>query len=861
MLIKSKVLLRISVVFAWLIFQPAITSVKAQNTEKQRNNHLIAHWKMDEGAGNVLADSSGNGLNAQLNNSGDNSWVEGIFGNAVNFNGSNQDAVINDPGALGTLSSLTITSYIKMPSSPQWSWVLTHGDNYGLYITDGGELRFYFYNGSDWPGVSGELNITDNMWHHIAATFDQSSGIVNIYVDGELDKSEQLSGSIHYNIGSIFTIASMMGSRNLNGTLDDVRVYDEPLSQEEIISIMNDDSGNAPARLTNGKPSGYVPLGTTSVQLSLETNVKATVKYDVVPNLSYDEMAYTFSTADSLLHTDSIHGLEDFHTYTFYCKSRDTAGNENKIDYVISFKVDSVLPIGYSYIPLFVIETEGGAPIVDEPKVTANLKVIDNGPGHINSIDDPGNEYDGYIGIEIRGHFSAELPQKPYGFETRDADGENNNVSILGMPAENDWILLANYNDKAFVRNALAFDVFRKMGHYAPRTAFCEVYVNGEYQGIYVFTEKIKRDKHRVNIAKLKKTDNTGDQVTGGYIIKNDYTEGDDSWKSNYHPFVGPAYAQVYFVYHYPKAKDITSAQKQYIQSYIDDFESMMHGDNFKDPETGYPVWIDVQSFIDYYLISEVSRNVDGYKKSRYFYKDIASKDNRLHSGPAWDFDWAWKNIDDCEVFSRTDGSGWGYMAGKTCNQDFKPPVYIARLLQDTLFRNQVKARYDSLRKTFLSEDYLFSYIDSSANYLYNAQQRHYSKWDILGQNVGAPEVDAIPTTFDGEIEKMKKWISTRLKWLDENMPGEPMEPSAVKVPHHLLFRAFPNPASGHLYVEAEEPLTTISLYNLSGMEVLQQKHQIQSCVLDVQAMKPGLYLLKITTVSGSVRTKKIVIK
>ncbi len=136
---------------------------------------------------------------------------------------------------------------------------------------------------------------------------------------------------------------------------------------------------------------------------------------------------------------------------------------------------------------------------------------------------DPGNIYTGKVGIEIRGRYSANLPQKPYGFETRDEAGNNLNVPILGMPEENDWILTANYNDKAFLRNFLAFELFRKMGHYAPRTVYCEVVLNDAYQGIYLLGEKIKRDKNRVDIAKLNPDENSGDDLTGGYIFVNDY--------------------------------------------------------------------------------------------------------------------------------------------------------------------------------------------------------------------------------------------------------------------------------------------------------------------------------------------------
>ena len=183
-----------------------------------------------------------------------------------------------------------------------------------------------------------------------------------------------------------------------------------------------------------------------------------------------------------------------------------------------------------SNLPIVVITTPGGLDIPDEPKITADMKIIHNAPGQINHVTDNGNVYSGRAGIEIRGRYSASLPQKPYGFETRDEAGNNLDVPILGMPAENDWVLTANYNDKTFLRNFLAFELFRKMGHYAPRTVFCEVVINGEYQGIYLLGEKIKQDKDRVDIAKLTSDENSGDDLTGGYIFANDYYTETDSW-------------------------------------------------------------------------------------------------------------------------------------------------------------------------------------------------------------------------------------------------------------------------------------------------------------------------------------------
>jgi hypothetical protein len=148
--------------------------------------------------------------------------------------------------------------------------------------------------------------------------------------------------------------------------------------------------------------------------------------------------------------------------------------------------------------------------------------------------------YDGNIGIEIRGSYSASLPQKPYAVETRDITQNDSAVALFGFPEESDWVLLANYNDKVFMRNALAFKLFNEMGQYASRTRFCEVTVNGVYQGIYVFGEKIKRDDGRVDIDKLDPDENSGEPLTGGYIFKIDYWDNQNSWKSPYHPIGHP---------------------------------------------------------------------------------------------------------------------------------------------------------------------------------------------------------------------------------------------------------------------------------------------------------------------------------
>ena len=511
-----------------------------------------------------------------------------------------------------------------------------------------------------------------------------------------------------------------------------------------------------------------------------------------------------------------------------------------------------------SNLPIVVITTKPGESIKNEPKITADMKIISHATGIRNFPADPGNVYEGKVGIEIRGRYSASLPQKPYGFETRDASGNNVNISLLGMPAENDWVLLANYNDKTFLRNVLAFELFRKMGNYSVRTRFCEVLLNNEYQGIYLLGEKIKQDSGRVNIAKLKPEDTQGDDVSGGYIIKTDYYTASDSWMSYFSPVNKPG-ATVYFVYHDPDALEITQQQKSYIQEYIKSLETVLYNPEFRSPVFGYTSYIDINSFADYFIIGELSRNVDAYKKSRFFYKDKDSKGGILHSGPVWDMDWAFRNLkENCIHMNKTDGSGWAYRINE-CSASPTPPSWEVRMLQDKAFANLVHTRYNELRKTILSREHIEQIIDSVALLLSEAQSRHFDKWKILGINAGTPESGIQPLTYEGEITKLKSWLDTRLAWLDANMVGAPLsaedgEGSVLKC------RVFPNPVSDRLFIESDQELKSLILISITGIiEEEQNNLSGYRVTVNTSGLKSGLYILTVEFRNGKKVSSRIV--
>jgi len=403
--------------------------------------------------------------------------------------------------------------------------------------------------------------------------------------------------------------------------------------------------------------------------------------------------------------------------------------------------------------------------IVDEPKINGTISISNN---DIVS-------YEGAIGIEFRGASSQALfPKKSYGFETRDENNEDLNVSLLNLPEEEDWILYAPYSDKSLLRNVLIYDLSRDINMYASRTEFVELTVNDTYRGVYVFMEKLKRDTNRIAINKLNDDENTGEDLTGGYILKIDKTEGNNlgegyndlnSFTSTFLPLNAASGQEINFLYEYPDAEDITSEQKTYISNYMSDFENALASDDFKDPITGYQAYIDVPSFIDFFLLNELSHNVDGYRLSTYMHKD---KNEKLKMGPIWDFNLAFGNANYCGGDA---SNTWAYKFNDRCSDDFwLVPFWWERLLEDPAFVDQLKERWNVLRGSFFSEVLIMDKIDVYVKTLIetNALSSNFIEWPVLGQWVWPNSF--VGNTYSEETGYLKIWISNRLSWLDTNI-------------------------------------------------------------------------------------------
>ncbi len=418
-----------------------------------------------------------------------------------------------------------------------------------------------------------------------------------------------------------------------------------------------------------------------------------------------------------------------------------------------------------SNLPIIVINTNN-VTVPDTPKIAAFMGVIYHGPGIRNYMTDPFNNYNNRIGIELRGSTSQDFPQKPYSIETRDTSGEEHDTIVLEMPEENAWILYAPYNDKSCMRNTLVYDLANKTGHYAARTKFCELVLNGTYQGIYVWMEKIKHDANRVNIAKMESTDTVGDALTGGYIFKIDKTTGSggsDGWNST---FQTAASHTVRFLYDYPAFDEIVVPQENYIKAYVDSFEVALNSSYFANPVTGYRKYIDVGSFIDYFILNELTRNVDSYRLSTFLYKNRESEGRKIVCGPAWDYNIALGNAN-YNHGSYT--SGWAYVDNESYTGDV--PFWWARFMQDTSFTSNLKCRWNELRQGVFSNASINAYIDTTKAYLNEAQARHFVQWPILGVYTW-PNPSPYPSSYSGEITALKTWITNRLTWMDANMPG-----------------------------------------------------------------------------------------
>ena len=465
-------------------------------------------------------------------------------------------------------------------------------------------------------------------------------------------------------------------------------------------------------------------------------------------------------------------------------------------------------------LPIVFIDTKGEC--LDQnvtEKIPATMKVLD---GATNNVADSakGTRYD--IGIKVRGQSSAKFPKPGYSIEVRDEKGEGMDVSLFGLPPADDWVLHGPYVDKSMMRNALAHWLFRQAGHYSPRTRHFDLYINGVYRGVYVLIEKIKRGKYRVNVSKLKETDISGDDVTGGYIWAFDKTGTntggmgmEDINKEGFSTADG-----LNVIMHYPKKENLQTQQQAYLKKYLEDLENLFkNGKN----GSGYENYVDMTSALDYVLHEEVTNNSDSYWCSFFLHKPKDSKGGKVTLGPAWDFNLAMSNgggmgsttTDGWQIENpQKQGQGGMMMMGG----GLKAPNWLIGMWKDSHYQSELKKRWAELRSGVWHTKTMDAYLDSMKVYITKAADRNFKRWPNLGQGSGQGDPDPEPMkycnnqnqggqnqnpwgmwggggggitmggnnadTWDGEFEHLRKKMKERMQWMDRQLGfTEPAQP------------------------------------------------------------------------------------
>ncbi len=512
-----------------------------------------------------------------------------------------------------------------------------------------------------------------------------------------------------------------------------------------------------------------------------------------------------------------------------------------------------------SNLPIIIINSQSTPN--DQEKVQASLNIIANSQGLRNEITDPPLEYQGLCGLKIRGESSATFPKKSYSIETWASLGQDIDTSFLGFPSEEDFILYGPYPDKSLMNNVLIMHLANEMGQYASKTQYVELVLNGSYEGLYVLMEKIKRDKNRVDISKLRAEDTDGDELTGGYIFRIDKGEHED-WTSQQHIFDRPG-RFVEYQYYYPDPEDLQPEQRTYIQDYMDAFEEAAVAEDYVNNDgKHYTEYINLRSFVDNFILNELSKNVDAYRLSSYFHKEKDSKGGRLHAGPVWDFNLSFGNADFCNVLST---SNWLYYdcVGNS-------PAWWDNFLSDETFTEALGCRYHTLRSNLLSQSNLEEQLDQWSRRIEEAQLRNFQRWDILGVYVW-PNA-GFYTFADDHATLMsfyKDWIEMRLRWLDENMPAssgdcakfddpnfEVKDLSSTEDAMSSSVRLYPNPAYTNVTIESDQVIKQLTIHNLVG-QVVQRNSDLGYSVTLPITLTPGTYFIRLNLDTETI-TRKI---
>lgn len=417
-----------------------------------------------------------------------------------------------------------------------------------------------------------------------------------------------------------------------------------------------------------------------------------------------------------------------------------------------------------SNLPIVIINTDHGVPIGDSPRVPGDMIILWRGEGqrtYMTDINNPAYQnYKGRISIEIRGSSSQTLPKKQYGFSTMNNDNSTErNAALLGMPADNDWIFNGLGFEPSMMRDYLHYNLSRMIGEYASRTAYCEMVLNGSYNGLYVLEEKIKQGKQRVNVTKIDMNDNFIPKVTGGYITKADKTDGVMvAWTES--SYIGTN--DVNYIHTYPKPEEATAQQTEYIHNEYNKLADAAKKHN-SSLVNGFPSVIDVRSFVDFMVLNELGSNADAYMYSTYFHKD---RNGKLQAGPIWDMNLTFGYDLSIWGFDRSKYNNWQFSNGDNEGSKFWRDLFSTADFKCAFARRWNELTMPGRQLNYIS---LEAMINKTLAYIGEAAGREYIRWGTV------PNVTA-------EANKIKSFLSQRIPWVTNTL-GQVTCPNPVLPP------------------------------------------------------------------------------
>jgi CotH protein. len=395
-------------------------------------------------------------------------------------------------------------------------------------------------------------------------------------------------------------------------------------------------------------------------------------------------------------------------------------------------------------LPVVYVDTKNGWAVISKTTfVPGTIRI--QGEGVYEGLEEVNCE------IRGRGNTTWEWPKKPYLVKLEEKQ------KVFGMHKHKRWVLLANFMDRTLMRNLVSMKVASMTNlDWTPGCVPVELVLNGQHKGSYLLIEQVRVDNHRVNVTEMTKDDNAGEAVTGGYLLELDFHyDNEVQWGDPHGGCVQwGRNGGIPFGVKYPDSDDITPQQLAYIKKYVSDTAEAIYGDDFADPEKGYAKYIDVDSFIDYWIVFEVMGNHElGNPGSVFMHKDRGGK---LVAGPCWDFDWGVLS------YNTSPQARTGLVNGEA--------IWYARLFQDPAFKAKVKARFQELLPELKK---IPDYMDECEKLLTESAKLNFAMWnpaDDASMNGWQIINGDENMTFHNAIARLKSNYKERLQVIPNNL-------------------------------------------------------------------------------------------